>query len=161
MEDMDILSDSEGSAAPQPQPENAGNFQQPSSVPPPRGPSPLTVIVIVVVAIVGALILIFAAMNLITHPLVGEWHIVRQEVPFIGNVSVDYYLTFYSNGTGKTSKPDGTVENWFTWKDIGDGKVRMDDKVWHYEINGKNLKMWHSETSNGVTVTTTIYGERV
>ncbi|NPA75142.1 MAG: hypothetical protein GXO25_03555 [Euryarchaeota archaeon] len=105
--------------------------------------------------------LIFAAMNLIMQSLVGEWHIVRHEVQLIGNLSVDYYLPFYSNGTGKISRPDGTGEDRFTWKDMGDGKVRMDDRVWHYEIIGKNLKMWYSETSNGVTVTKTAYGVRV
>lgn len=116
-------------------------------VPPGERVSPLKWIVVFIGVIAIIFLLIFAATYFMMSPLVGKWHITSVEIEGYGNSSADFYMVFYANGTGKSygSSEYYHFEGKFTWKDLGNGRVRIESDnsttVLNYTVSGNKIDL--------------------
>ncbi len=129
-----------------------------------------------VVAVVILLVLFFvlnpfaSKQSNASSPLVGTWHITEEKVTYSDGTShyssVDLYIEFHPDGTGKWHGYEeySYISFTFNWKDNGDNTVTLSNSTgstttsvtMHYTINGDNIEL--SYTYYGDTYT--YYGEK-
>jgi len=143
------------------QPNPQGYPPQGYGPPPKKSNTGLIVgIAVAVAAVAVVIILLMVFMNPFAPPIVGKWHITSMDTsgPYGNNhESVDYYIEFHSDGTGKSTSGSSSTSGNFHWKSVGSNQIEIQDDnssysiTMTYHVNGNNLDL--SFSYEGATVT--------
>ena len=107
--------------------------------PPRRRNKKLMLLVSIVVVIVVVAVLAVVVLMLMTPPFVGKWKITSVETTY-GTIAYDGTVEFRSDGTGSMSVAGSDISA-FSWKDMGNGKVSINDGVCAYSVSGNTLRL--------------------